>query len=147
MMTSANGNIFHVTGHFAGNSPVTDEFPTQRPATAVMFSLISAWINGWVDNREAGDNICNRAHYVNSSKVFSLIIDTGLLSYTTHLQNHSLFALCCVLLWLCMEWFYTYQPIIRHCDVMINYFSWKRLDSAYHVLDVNSLLKSEGTII
>ena len=30
---------------------------------ALMFSLICAWINGWVNNREAGDLRCNRAHY------------------------------------------------------------------------------------
>ena len=28
-----DGNIFRVTGHCAGNSPVTGEFPTQRPVT------------------------------------------------------------------------------------------------------------------
>ena len=31
MMTSSNGSIFRVTGHCAGNSPVSGEFPTQRP--------------------------------------------------------------------------------------------------------------------
>ena len=30
---------------------------------AVMFSLICAWINGWVNNREAGDLRHHRAHY------------------------------------------------------------------------------------
>ena len=30
---------------------------------ALMFSLICAWINGWVNNREAGDLIRNRTHY------------------------------------------------------------------------------------
>ena len=33
MMTSANGNIFRVTGLCAGNSPVTGEFLAQRPVT------------------------------------------------------------------------------------------------------------------
>ena len=28
-----------------------------------MFSLIYAWINGWVNNREAGDLRRHRAHY------------------------------------------------------------------------------------
>ena len=42
----------------AGNSPITGEFPAQRP---VMFSL--TWINGWVNNREAGDLGRHRAHY------------------------------------------------------------------------------------
>ena len=30
---------------------------------ALMFSLICAWINGWVNNREAGDLIRHHAHY------------------------------------------------------------------------------------
>ena len=30
---------------------------------ALMFTLICARINGWVNNREAGDLRCNRAHY------------------------------------------------------------------------------------
>ena len=33
MMTSSNGNIFHVTGLCAGNSPVTDESPSHGPVT------------------------------------------------------------------------------------------------------------------
>ena len=47
-----------VTGLCAGNSPVTGEFPDHRwiPHTKasdaeLMFSLICAWINGWVNNR------------------------------------------------------------------------------------------------
>ena len=30
---------------------------------ALMFSFICAWINGWLDNREAGDLRRHRAHY------------------------------------------------------------------------------------
>ena len=48
----------------AGNSPVTAEFPAQRPLTRsfdVFFDLCR--INGWVNNREAGDLRRNRAHY------------------------------------------------------------------------------------
>ena len=30
---------------------------------ALMFSLICAWINTWVNNHEAGDLRCHRAHY------------------------------------------------------------------------------------
>ena len=48
----------------AGNSPVTDEFPLQRPgAQSFDVSLICAWINGWANNREAGDLRRHRAHY------------------------------------------------------------------------------------
>ena len=72
MMTSSNGNIFRVTGslcreftsHRWIHSPVTGEFPSQKPVTqALMFSLIYAWINAWVNNREAGDLRRHGAHY------------------------------------------------------------------------------------
>ena len=40
----------------AGNSPVNGEFPHKcQWHGALMFSLICAWINSWVNNREAGD--------------------------------------------------------------------------------------------
>ena len=48
----------------AGTSPVAGEFPTQRPVTrSLMFSLICAWINRWVNNREASDLRRHRPHY------------------------------------------------------------------------------------
>ena len=47
----------------AGNSPVTGEFPSQRPVTHLMFSLICAWVNGWVKNHEAGDLRRSSSHY------------------------------------------------------------------------------------
>ena len=39
----------------AGNSPVTGEFPAQRPVTRSFDVLICARMNGWVNTREAGD--------------------------------------------------------------------------------------------
>ena len=48
----------------AGNSPVNEEFPAQRPVTQsfdVFFDL--RLINGWVNNRGAGDLRRCRAHY------------------------------------------------------------------------------------
>ena len=45
-----------------GNSPVTGEFPAQRPVTQ-SFDVIFAWINSWVNNREAGDLRRHPAHY------------------------------------------------------------------------------------
>ena len=33
MMTSSNGIIFRIIGTLCGNSPVTAEFPAQRPVT------------------------------------------------------------------------------------------------------------------
>ena len=57
MMTSSNGNIFCVAGPFVRgiyrsqvNSPHKGQW-----RGALMFPLICAWINGWVNNRRAGD--------------------------------------------------------------------------------------------
>ena len=47
----------------AWNSPVTGEFPAQRPVTRGFDAFFGAWINGWVSNREAGDLRRHRAHY------------------------------------------------------------------------------------
>ena len=48
----------------AGNSPVSGEFPNKGQwRGALIFSLICAWINGWVNNREAGNLRRFRAHY------------------------------------------------------------------------------------
>ena len=48
----------------AGNSPITGEFPHKGQwRGALMFSLICVWINGWVNNREAGDLKRHWAHY------------------------------------------------------------------------------------
>ena len=65
IMTPWNGNIFRVTGplwgEFTGhrvNSPHKGQW-----LAALMFSFIWAWINGWINNREAGDLRHHCAHY------------------------------------------------------------------------------------
>ena len=59
IMTSSHGNIFRVIGHLCG------EFTGHRRQWhgALMFSLICVWINGWVNNREAGNLRRHRVHY------------------------------------------------------------------------------------
>ena len=49
----------------AGNSPVTGKFlaHTGQWHGPLMFSLIWAWMDGWVNNGEAGDLRRYRAHY------------------------------------------------------------------------------------
>ena len=62
------------SSHCAGNSPVTGEFPSQRPVTQsfeVSFDL-RLELMGWVNNREAGDLRRFRAHY----DVIVMISDT-----------------------------------------------------------------------
>ena len=60
MMTSSKGYSFRVTGPLCGNSWVNGEFQWRG---ALMFSLISAWTNGWVNNRDAYDLRRHRAHF------------------------------------------------------------------------------------
>ena len=66
MMTSSNGNIFRVTGHLCGEFIGPRWIPNTKAMQwrgALMFSFICVWINGWVNNREAGDLRRKRAHY------------------------------------------------------------------------------------
>ena len=64
-MTSSYGNIFRVTGPLCEGihrSPVNSPHKSQWRG-ALMFSLIYAWLNACVNNREAGDLRRYRAHY------------------------------------------------------------------------------------
>ena len=48
----------------AGNSPVPVNSPHKGQwRGALVFSLIFAWINDWINNREAGDLTRHRGHY------------------------------------------------------------------------------------
>ena len=63
-ITSSNGNIFRVTGHLCGEFTGDVNYPQKGQwRGALMCSLISARINGWVNNREAGDSKRHRDHY------------------------------------------------------------------------------------
>ena len=62
MMTSSNGNIFYITGSLCR------EFTSHRWHKgqwrgALIFSLICAPINGWVNSCEAGELRHHRVHY------------------------------------------------------------------------------------
>ena len=63
MMTSSNGNIFRVTGHLCEEFTGHGWIPRKKASDAELwYFLICAWINGWVNNREAGDLRRHRAH-------------------------------------------------------------------------------------
>ena len=65
MMTSSNGNISRVTGHLCGEFTGHRWIPRTKASDAELwfFSLICSWINGWVNDGEAGDFRRHRAHY------------------------------------------------------------------------------------
>ena len=54
MMTSSNGNIFRVTGYLCGNSPVSGEFPTQRPVTRSFDVFFDLRLNKWLSKQSWG---------------------------------------------------------------------------------------------
>ena len=65
MMTSSNGNIFRVTGPLCGEFTGHLWIPLTKASDAELrcFLCSSPWINGWLNNREAGDLRRHRAHY------------------------------------------------------------------------------------
>ena len=65
MMTSSNENISALLGLCAGNSPIAGEFPSQRASDAELWCFLwsAPLINGWINNREAGDLRRHRGHY------------------------------------------------------------------------------------
>ena len=67
----------------AGNSPVPgDSSYKGHWRGALMFSLICIWINGWVNNRKAGDLRRYRAHYdVTIMHLMKLCVEFNLIIY------------------------------------------------------------------
>ena len=64
-----------------------------------MFSMICAWINGWVNNREAGDLRRRRAHY-------EFIVMNFLMRHISLLMHISIYDICAKygVLWSVMIW-------------------------------------------
>ena len=61
MMTSSNGTFSMLLAIYASNSPVTSEFPAQRPVTQ-SFGISFEWINGWVNNH-CNDHLYSEISY------------------------------------------------------------------------------------
>ena len=54
MLTPSNGNIFRVTGHLCGESPITGEFPAQRPVTWSYDAFFDLHLNKWLSKQSWG---------------------------------------------------------------------------------------------
>ena len=64
-MTSSNGKLFRATGSLCGESTGPRWIPLTTASDAELWCFLGSAprINGWVDNREAGDLRRHRAHY------------------------------------------------------------------------------------
>ena len=64
-MTSSNGNIFRVTGLSCGEFTGHRWISLTKASDAELWCFLwfAPWMNGWVNNREAGDLRRNNAHY------------------------------------------------------------------------------------
>ena len=65
MMASSNGNIFRVIGPLCGEFTGHRWIPHTKASDVELWCFLwsAPWINGWVNNREAGDLKRHRAHY------------------------------------------------------------------------------------
>ena len=98
----------------AGNSPVTGEFPSQSPVTALMFSLICAWINCWVNNRDAGDLRCHGAHY----DVTVILSDVQNKVWASEIRHYNVFS----------HWLKTGSAIVKKTDPNISKLLFHSVD-------------------
>ena len=91
---------------------------------AFMFSLICAWINGWVNNREAGDLRRHRAHY--DVSVMFKNFTTGYLSWVIRFPRYWLVVrgIHCRVTGL----FPSQRPVTRSFDVLFDLSLNKRLN-------------------
>ena len=77
MMTSSCGNLFRVTGHLCGEFTGHRWIPRTKASDAELWCFVwsALRINGWVNNREAGDLRHQRAYYdVIVMKIFIRVI-------------------------------------------------------------------------
>ena len=65
MMTSSNGNIFRVTGPLCGEFIGQRWIPRTKASDAELWCFLwsAPWIDGWINNREAGDLRRHRTHH------------------------------------------------------------------------------------
>ena len=66
MTASSNGNLSRVTGSLCGEFTGKRWIPRTKVSDAELLYFLwsTTWINGWINNREAGDSTRHRAHYV-----------------------------------------------------------------------------------
>ena len=114
-MTSSNGNSFRVLlAICVGSSP-----------GALMFSMICAWINGWANNRGAGDLGRHGAHY-----------DVTLISYISHIryaQSCALLLSCFVCLFVCFLFVFCFVVFLSFRFGITRFHPYSPMLSQWHL--------------
>ena len=114
MMTSSNRNIFCVTGPLCGKF-TDDRWIPLTKAGALMFSLICAWINGWVNNRQAGDLKRHRAHYD-----VTVMINVYALTWSWFQGKRWKLSRNCYFGWICQFLLYHQHQNTHYGDVILS---------------------------
>ena len=102
----------------AGNSLVTCESPHKGQWHGVlMFSLIWAWMNGWVNKREAGDLRRHRAHYDATVMKFEEMVSySASCEFTGKSESGSTGLLSC-----CMQYRVMFDRVIQSRLFLVTY--------------------------
>ena len=143
-MTTSNGKIPRYRPFVRGSQRSPVNFPDRGQWRGVlMFSLICAWINGWVNNRAAGDLRHYRAHYDLTVMFRDIILDFRPLcalcvSFHIRLLNSSI---ACkqfylqVVFYMLISLIFFYSVAIKPCLLIRNYhvndIKWK-FDTSFH---------------
>ena len=101
MMTSSNGNIFHVYWPFARGihrSPVDSPHKGQWSG-ALMVYFICTWTNGWANNQDAADLRYHHTHFDVTVMYIATYSHTHTYIYIYTTNMHMVW-LCLVVLWL-----------------------------------------------
>ena len=116
---------------------------------AVMFSLICAWINGWVNNREAGDLRRHGAHcdiiviFIFYSWCFCIILSVYFL-----IVSSTLFHVACIQMHMCYAFFWNIKVIhvyvhfyfqLSHCLFWLKH-CWAHTPIHFHAMWLLSVL-------
>ena len=113
---------------------------------ALMFSFTCAWINGWVNNREAGDLRYHRTHYDVTAMIFAHIVSMSPHSLCM-IFKEQIFALAHILLlWLYLIIIPFNVQLLKRYSMKITFCCWVHCQSAIiwdHLLksgDIRALL-------
>ena len=114
-MTSSNGNMFRVTGPLCGEFTCHRWIPPHKGQWrgALVFSFICAWINGWANNRQAGDLRRHRTHY-----------DVTVMVSHTPSKNLKFYHAAQIRFW-CTQALWTVDSFLKRCENLRSTLCWQ----------------------